>query len=438
MDINKVGSMLHEYRENKKLTLDKVAKEIGVSKDFLTFIENDEFYKLPSYSHVVNFVKRYSKLLEVDYEKDIKATLEAQCDSEYFRTKIFNHAKITNLTTFEDHELEKQKLQNEPYISKTDKSKIDNIKTELEFANQDADSISQSISDSDMIKAEKETQKNDLTTSKVHAKSDRKVLKTMIEDDSVGNMVQFNYDIYERQRRNRTIMLSLGICVILIVIGGLGFFGYQYKDKILALTSGKDTSVSTVVNETDITSKYEQQNVQEVSINESELDGAFSAITPISSVDRIVSSTMDDIIDSTASSMREGADVQTGASDPSISSGIKDVKLTFLGEAWVLIESDALTKPIEALGKVNDTLHFNINSYFSLTAGNLHNVLINIDGKNYGSLGPEIVVKHMKIELGSDGKLKYTLPKTAPHNATTAGTNGVVNAETTNAGATAQ
>lgn len=64
-----VGQILKEERERKIYTLDEVEKATKIRKDFLIFLEKDEFSKLPPTTFVQGFIKNYGKFLGLDAEK---------------------------------------------------------------------------------------------------------------------------------------------------------------------------------------------------------------------------------------------------------------------------------------------------------------------------------------------------------------------------------
>ena len=58
-----VGAMLHEAREKKGLTPEKVERAIKIRERFIIAIEHDEFSTLPSLSYAKGFVRNYAEFL---------------------------------------------------------------------------------------------------------------------------------------------------------------------------------------------------------------------------------------------------------------------------------------------------------------------------------------------------------------------------------------
>lgn len=61
-----LGGELKKKREEKKLSLKEASKRINVQAGYLEAIENDEYAYLPAPVYVINFLKAYSKLLDID------------------------------------------------------------------------------------------------------------------------------------------------------------------------------------------------------------------------------------------------------------------------------------------------------------------------------------------------------------------------------------
>lgn len=59
------GQLLQEVRLKKKLTLTEVASGTKIKVAFLSAIERGEYYKLPSPSYALGFVKNYAEFLEI-------------------------------------------------------------------------------------------------------------------------------------------------------------------------------------------------------------------------------------------------------------------------------------------------------------------------------------------------------------------------------------
>ena len=63
-----VGQILKEEREKKFYSLDEVEKSTKIRKEFLAFLEDDNYSKLPPATFVQGFIKNYAKFLSLDPE----------------------------------------------------------------------------------------------------------------------------------------------------------------------------------------------------------------------------------------------------------------------------------------------------------------------------------------------------------------------------------
>lgn len=64
-----MGQIFNRYRQAENLKLDKVEKDLKISKRILEALENDDYAKLPDECYVRNIIKAYAKYLELDYNK---------------------------------------------------------------------------------------------------------------------------------------------------------------------------------------------------------------------------------------------------------------------------------------------------------------------------------------------------------------------------------
>jgi cytoskeletal protein RodZ len=77
----KAGEKLKEKRLEKDLELEDVSKATKIKAEFLEFIENGEYSKLPSVSYAQGFVKNYAKYLRLN-EKEIMAIFRREFDED--------------------------------------------------------------------------------------------------------------------------------------------------------------------------------------------------------------------------------------------------------------------------------------------------------------------------------------------------------------------
>lgn len=77
----KAGEKLKEKRLEKDLSLEDVSKATKIKAEFLEFIENGEYSKLPSVSYAQGFVRNYAKYLRLN-EKEIMAIFRREFDED--------------------------------------------------------------------------------------------------------------------------------------------------------------------------------------------------------------------------------------------------------------------------------------------------------------------------------------------------------------------
>lgn len=68
LQVRSIGNKLKQIRLSRGLSLAEIAVNTKIKKDFLVFIENDEFEKIGSHVYVKGFIKNYAKYLNVDFE----------------------------------------------------------------------------------------------------------------------------------------------------------------------------------------------------------------------------------------------------------------------------------------------------------------------------------------------------------------------------------
>ncbi len=73
------GEILQKTREEKKLDIDKIAREISIEKRFLVGLENEDYSAFPGEAYMVGFLRNYSNYLELDTN---------------FILKLYNNKKI--------------------------------------------------------------------------------------------------------------------------------------------------------------------------------------------------------------------------------------------------------------------------------------------------------------------------------------------------------
>jgi len=63
-----IGKHLREARENRSLTIDQVARETNISRQYITALEEDRYEAFPAEPYVIGFLRNYSDHLGLDTE----------------------------------------------------------------------------------------------------------------------------------------------------------------------------------------------------------------------------------------------------------------------------------------------------------------------------------------------------------------------------------
>ena len=61
-----VGASIKERREEKKISLNTVAKNLHISIDFLESIESDNFSAIPGSAYTIGYIRSYCNFLDLD------------------------------------------------------------------------------------------------------------------------------------------------------------------------------------------------------------------------------------------------------------------------------------------------------------------------------------------------------------------------------------
>ena len=77
----KSGEKLQQTRLGKGLSLEDIAKGTKIKKEFLSYIENGEYQKLPSASYAHGFVRNYARFLGLP-DEEILAIFRREFDQE--------------------------------------------------------------------------------------------------------------------------------------------------------------------------------------------------------------------------------------------------------------------------------------------------------------------------------------------------------------------
>lgn len=88
-----VGAEFQRARKRQSVTLDTVARDLNIGKEFLAAIENDDFESLPEPAYAIGFVRSYSRYLDLDAAEMIvrfkaEALSKLDTDDLFFPTPI--------------------------------------------------------------------------------------------------------------------------------------------------------------------------------------------------------------------------------------------------------------------------------------------------------------------------------------------------------------
>jgi cytoskeletal protein RodZ len=64
-----VGRFFRKSREEKKVTLESVARETRIKMDFLQAIEDDSFQLIPCQAYIKGFIRNYAKSMHLDVKE---------------------------------------------------------------------------------------------------------------------------------------------------------------------------------------------------------------------------------------------------------------------------------------------------------------------------------------------------------------------------------
>jgi transcriptional regulator with XRE-family HTH domain len=67
-----IGTILRQQRENKKLSLEKIAEELKIRPQYLEALEKDQFELLPGKLYERSFLKAYTQFLNLDQDRILK------------------------------------------------------------------------------------------------------------------------------------------------------------------------------------------------------------------------------------------------------------------------------------------------------------------------------------------------------------------------------
>lgn len=97
MPEDSLGEELRRRRTFKKLGIDEVAQTLGIRREYLLAMEEENFNSLPAGLYGKNFLKKYASFLEVDKElitKFLQETTDDRTETDPFSQKILKRNKF--------------------------------------------------------------------------------------------------------------------------------------------------------------------------------------------------------------------------------------------------------------------------------------------------------------------------------------------------------
>lgn len=84
------GNTLRLSREQKKISLEEAANYLGIRKEYLAALENDQYDSLPSGLYGKQFLKKYCRLLKLNYRQILNASplIDTDINEDPFSKKI--------------------------------------------------------------------------------------------------------------------------------------------------------------------------------------------------------------------------------------------------------------------------------------------------------------------------------------------------------------
>src|SRR6056297_2663934 len=88
-----LGEQLKEAREKQHLSINKIVKILGIKKNYIISLENNNLENLPGGLYPKKFIKQYSKYLELD-QKEIDKFIENNLQKNKNKKYYFSRKKI--------------------------------------------------------------------------------------------------------------------------------------------------------------------------------------------------------------------------------------------------------------------------------------------------------------------------------------------------------
>lgn len=106
---NPIGSVLRYHREQKKLSLDQIAEELKVRREYLEAMERGRFDLLPSGFYRRSFLRAYAEYLKLDADHMLKMLEEQQRGTEEGEGKSLSISTAHVGKTLEEEKIERAK-----------------------------------------------------------------------------------------------------------------------------------------------------------------------------------------------------------------------------------------------------------------------------------------------------------------------------------------
>lgn len=106
---NPIGSVLRYHREQKKLSLDQIAEELKVRREYLEAMERGRFDLLPSGFYRRSFLRAYAEYLKLDADHMLKMLEEQQRGTEEGEGESLSISTAHVGKTLEEEKIERAK-----------------------------------------------------------------------------------------------------------------------------------------------------------------------------------------------------------------------------------------------------------------------------------------------------------------------------------------
>lgn len=106
MQTKKVGQILAEERQRQSITLARMSQLTKIKKEFLQYLENNQFDQLPPSTFVKGYIKAYARVLELDNKsllallrRDFQEDNQGQLQSRDFISPVVRKQRLWHSVT---------------------------------------------------------------------------------------------------------------------------------------------------------------------------------------------------------------------------------------------------------------------------------------------------------------------------------------------------